>query len=114
MSLSKTAIPILPIAAPVGKPDSSSDIKLQLAPPSILLYIPELYPSSSKFQDFLSFSQDVAYIILKSPGVSDISIIPLTSFIYNVLFQFFPPSFVTYTPLFIFFEYKCPVTPITT
>ncbi len=56
----------------------------------------------------------VAYITLKSPGVSDISIIPLTSFTYNVLFQFFPPSFVTYTPLLIFFEYKCPVTPITT
>ena len=42
------------------------------------------------------------------------SIIPLISSTYNVLFQFSPPSFVTYTPLLVLLEYRCPVTPITT
>ena len=69
MSLSKTANPILPTPSPVGKPDLLFDIKVQLSPASMLLYIPEPFPSSSKVQAFLSFSQEVAYIILKSPGV---------------------------------------------
>ena len=39
------------------------------------------------------------------------SIIPVPSSIKSVFFHVLPPSFVTYTPLFLFLEYRCPVTP---